>query len=161
MMRPPCVDALISAGLNRVVVASTDPFSQVAGQGIERLRAAGISVDLAESGATRRAAREIDIGFFSRVLRQRPWVRMKIAASLDGRPYSIAVGQIDIGNVASDMTENMAKGVHQADLSIKAEPRMEMSGVVDAFMAMARMPLSSNILFTTVMATNMPFVGRG
>ena len=82
---PPCVDALISAGLSRVVVASTDPFSQVAGQGIERLRAAGISVDLAESGATRRAAREINIGFFSRVLRQRPWVRMKIAASLDGR----------------------------------------------------------------------------
>ena len=82
---PPCVDALISAGLSRVVVASTDPFSQVAGQGIERLRAAGVSVDLAESGATRRAAREINIGFFSRVLRQRPWVRMKIAASLDGR----------------------------------------------------------------------------
>jgi NAD(P)-dependent dehydrogenase (short-subunit alcohol dehydrogenase family) len=83
------------------------------------------------------------------------------AASLDGRPYSIAVGQIDIGNVASDMTEKMAKGVHQADLSIKAEPRMDMSAVVETFLTMSRLPLSANILFTTVMATNMPFVGRG
>jgi NAD(P)-dependent dehydrogenase (short-subunit alcohol dehydrogenase family) len=83
------------------------------------------------------------------------------AASLDGRPYSIAVGQIDIGNVASDMTLKMASGVHQADLTIKAEPRMDMSAVVETFLTMARMPLSANILFTTVMATNMPFVGRG
>jgi NAD(P)-dependent dehydrogenase (short-subunit alcohol dehydrogenase family) len=83
------------------------------------------------------------------------------AASLDGRPYNIAVGQIDIGNVASDMTLKMAQGVHQADLSIKAEPRMDMSAVVETFMTMARLPLSANILFTTVMATNMPFVGRG
>lgn len=83
------------------------------------------------------------------------------AASLDGRPYSIAVGQIDIGNVASDMTLKMASGVHQADLSIKAEPRMDMSAVVETFMTIARLPLSANILFTTVMATNMPFVGRG
>jgi NAD(P)-dependent dehydrogenase (short-subunit alcohol dehydrogenase family) len=83
------------------------------------------------------------------------------AASLDGRPYSIAVGQIDIGNVASDMTLKMAQGVHQADLSIKAEPRMDMSAVVETFLTMSRLPLSANILFTTVMATNMPFVGRG
>ena len=83
------------------------------------------------------------------------------AASLDGRPYSIAVGQIDIGNVASDMTLKMASGVHQADLTIKPEPRMDMSAVVETFMTMARLPLSANILFTTVMATNMPFVGRG
>ena len=83
------------------------------------------------------------------------------AAALDGRPYSIAVGQIDIGNVASDMTLKMAQGVHQADLSIKAEPRMDMSAVVETFLTMVRLPLSANILFTTVMATNMPFVGRG
>ncbi len=83
------------------------------------------------------------------------------AASLDGRAFSIAVGQIDIGNVASDMTERMAKGVAQADGSIKAEPRMDMSSVVDTFMTMTRLPLSANILFTTVMATNMPYVGRG
>jgi len=82
---PPCADALIAAGLARVVVATSDPFPQVAGQGIARLRAAGVVVDLAEPGATTRAAHELNIGFFSRVLRQRPWVRMKVAASLDGR----------------------------------------------------------------------------
>ena len=82
---PPCADALIAAGLARVVVATTDPFPQVAGQGIARLRAAGVVVDLAEPGATTRAAHELNIGFFSRVLRRRPWVRMKVAASLDGR----------------------------------------------------------------------------
>ncbi len=83
------------------------------------------------------------------------------AASLDGRPFSIAVGQIDIGNVASDMTERMAKGIMQADGSIRPEPRMDMSAVVETFLTMSRMPLSANILFTTVMATNMPYVGRG
>ncbi len=81
---PPCCDALVAAGLARVVVASTDPFPAVAGEGIGRMRAAGITVDVAE-GAPTRAARELNIGFFSRVLRARPWVRLKIAASLDGR----------------------------------------------------------------------------
>jgi NAD(P)-dependent dehydrogenase (short-subunit alcohol dehydrogenase family) len=83
------------------------------------------------------------------------------AASLDGRPYDIAVGQIDIGNVASDMTARMAVGVPQADGSIRPEARMDLSAVVDTFMAMARLPLSANVLFMTVMATKMPFVGRG
>jgi NAD(P)-dependent dehydrogenase (short-subunit alcohol dehydrogenase family) len=82
-------------------------------------------------------------------------------AALDGRPFDIAVGQIDIGNVASDMTEKMAKGVPQADGSIRPEARMDMQAVVDTFMAMARLPLTANVLFTTVMATKMPFVGRG
>ena len=86
---------------------------------------------------------------------------MTKTAALDGRKYDIAVGQIDIGNVASDMTEKMAKGVPQADGTIKAEPRMDMSAVVETFLSMSRLPLSANILFTTVMATNMPFVGRG
>ncbi len=83
------------------------------------------------------------------------------AASLDGRAFSIAVGQIDIGNVASDMTTKMAKGVPQPDGSLKPEPVMDMSAVVQTFMTMAELPLSANILFTTVMATQMPFVGRG
>ncbi|MFZ4649160.1 MAG: SDR family oxidoreductase [Rubrivivax sp.] len=82
-------------------------------------------------------------------------------ASLDGRPFDIAVGQIDIGNVASDMTERMVRGVPQADGSVRAEPRMDMSAVVETFLAMARMPLSANVLNATVMATKMPFVGRG
>ena len=79
---PPCADALIAAGLGRVVIAAEDPFPQVAGQGIARLRAAGIAV---ESGLMREAAREINIGFFSRIERHRPWVRVKLAMSLDGR----------------------------------------------------------------------------
>jgi len=82
---PPCADALIQAGLRRVVVATSDPYAEVAGRGIARLRAAGVVVDLAPAGAARRAARELNIGFFSRLLRRRPWVRMKTAASLDGR----------------------------------------------------------------------------
>jgi NAD(P)-dependent dehydrogenase (short-subunit alcohol dehydrogenase family) len=86
---------------------------------------------------------------------------MTRAASLDGRAFDIAVGQIDIGNVTSDMTEHMVKGVPQADGSLRAEARMDMTAVTDAFMTMARMPLSANVLFMTVMATKMPFVGRG
>ena len=83
------------------------------------------------------------------------------AASLDGRAFGIAVGQIDIGNVTSSMTAQMTHGVAQADGSNKPEPCMDMAAVVDTFMAMVRLPLSANILFTTVMATTMPFVGRG
>lgn len=82
-------------------------------------------------------------------------------ANLDGRALNIAVGQIDIGNVASDMTLKMAQGVRQADGSTKAEARMDMQAVADTFMTMARLPLQANILFTTVMATQMPYVGRG
>jgi len=83
------------------------------------------------------------------------------AAALDGRPFDIAVGQIDIGNVASDMTQRMATGIIQADGSVRPEPRMELQSVVDTFMAMARLPASANVLFMTVMATKMPYVGRG
>ena len=81
---PPCCDALIEAGIARVVVALGDPFPQVNGQGIARLRAAGIEVAMADPDLAD-AAREQNIGFFSRVQRGRPWLRMKIAASLDGR----------------------------------------------------------------------------
>lgn len=83
------------------------------------------------------------------------------AAALDGRAFDIAVGQIDIGNVASDMTERMGAGVLQADGSVRPEARMDMDAVVQTFMAMVRLPLEANVLFTTVMATKMPFVGRG
>lgn len=82
-------------------------------------------------------------------------------AALDGRPFDIAVGQIDIGNAASEMTERMTQGVPQADGSVRPEPRMELQAVVDTFLTMSRLPLSANMLFTTVMATKMPFVGRG
>ena len=83
------------------------------------------------------------------------------AAALDGRAFDIAVGQIDIGNVVSDLTAAMAGGVPQADGALRPEPRMEMSAVTQTFMAMVDLPLSANVLFMTVMATQMPFVGRG
>jgi diaminohydroxyphosphoribosylaminopyrimidine deaminase/5-amino-6-(5-phosphoribosylamino)uracil reductase len=79
---PPCADALVAAGVARVVVAAEDPFPQVAGRGIEKLRAAGIAVD---AGLLRDEARELNVGFFSRIGRGRPFVRVKLAMSLDGR----------------------------------------------------------------------------
>ena len=79
---PPCCDALINAGLARVVVAAQDPNPLVAGQGMARLRAAGIA---AQTGVLAEESRELNIGFFSRMLRNRPWVRLKTAVSLDGR----------------------------------------------------------------------------
>ena len=81
--------------------------------------------------------------------------------SLDGRPFNIACGQIDIGNAATEMTERMAAGIMQADQSIKVEPRMDVDHVGEAVLHMAQLPLESNILSMTIMATNMPFVGRG
>lgn len=79
---PPCADALIAAGIGRVVIAHEDPFDKVDGAGIEKLRAAGIGVQV---GLMRDAAHELNIGFFSRIQRGRPWVRVKLAMSLDGR----------------------------------------------------------------------------
>lgn len=81
--------------------------------------------------------------------------------SLDGRPFNIACGQIDIGNAASNMTEQMVKGIPQADGSIKQEPVMDTQLVADAVVNMANLPLSANVQFMTIMATNMPFIGRG
>ncbi|MFN4277748.1 MAG: SDR family oxidoreductase [Ferrovibrio sp.] len=83
------------------------------------------------------------------------------ASSLDGRAYDIAVGQIDIGNAATEMTERMKAGVLQADGSTRAEPRMDVEHVANAVVHMASLPLEANVLFMTVMATKMPFVGRG
>ena len=83
------------------------------------------------------------------------------ATSLDGRPFDIACGQIDIGNAATDMTQRMAKGVPQADGTLAVEPTMNVQHVADAVVHMASLPLDANIQFMTVMATKMPFVGRG
>ena len=83
------------------------------------------------------------------------------STALDCRRYNIACGQIDIGNAATEMTERMAAGVIQADGSTKVEPRMNVKHVADAVVHMASLPLDANVLFMTVMATNMPFVGRG
>ena len=83
------------------------------------------------------------------------------SASLDGRKYDIAVGQIDIGNAATDMTSRMTGGVPQADGTVKPEPRMDVEDVARSVVFMASLPLDSNVLTMTVMATKMPLVGRG
>lgn len=82
-------------------------------------------------------------------------------ASLDGRAFDIAVGQIDIGNANTDMAEVMRVGATQADGSTKIEPTIDPQNVADAVAFMASLPLSTNVPFITVMATKMPFSGRG
>jgi NAD(P)-dependent dehydrogenase (short-subunit alcohol dehydrogenase family) len=82
-------------------------------------------------------------------------------ASLDGRKYDIAVGQIDIGNAATELAARMAKGVPQANGEIAIEPLMDVKIVGQSVLYMANLPLEANVLFHTVMATKMPFVGRG
>jgi NAD(P)-dependent dehydrogenase (short-subunit alcohol dehydrogenase family) len=83
------------------------------------------------------------------------------ATSLDGRKYNIACGQIDIGNAATEMTARMGQGVPQANGSIEVEPTFDASHVARAVIYMASLPLDANVQFMTVMATKMPFVGRG
>jgi NAD(P)-dependent dehydrogenase (short-subunit alcohol dehydrogenase family) len=83
------------------------------------------------------------------------------STSLDGRAYDIACGQIDIGNAATDMTLAMAAGVPQADGSVRPEPRMDVADVARAVLYMAGLPLEANVATMTVLATRMPFVGRG
>ena len=83
------------------------------------------------------------------------------STGLDGRAYDIACGQIDIGNAVTPMTERMTAGVPQADGRMAPEPRMDVQHVADAVLFMARLPLDANVPFLTVMATKMPFLGRG
>jgi NAD(P)-dependent dehydrogenase (short-subunit alcohol dehydrogenase family) len=83
------------------------------------------------------------------------------STSLDGRKYNIACGQIDIGNALTDMARKMTTGVPQADGSTRIEPVMDVQHVADAVLHMASLPLAANVLFMTVMASGMPFVGRG
>lgn len=81
--------------------------------------------------------------------------------SLDGRPFDIVCSQIDIGNAATPMTERMPEGVPQADGSVRSEPVMDIEHIGDAIVHMSNLPLSANVQFMTIMATKMPFVGRG
>src|SRR5450631_1175820 len=95
---PPCADALIAAGVARVVCCASDPNPKVAGAGIERLRAAGIEVSVGLLGGE---ARSLNVGFFSRFERRRPWVRLKLAMSLDARTAPASGGQVWISSEAS------------------------------------------------------------
>jgi NAD(P)-dependent dehydrogenase (short-subunit alcohol dehydrogenase family) len=83
------------------------------------------------------------------------------ATALDGRPYDITCGQIDIGNAATDMTQSMTEGVPQADGSLRPEPRMRVEDAARAVAYMASLPLDANVATMTVLATKMPFIGRG
>ena len=83
------------------------------------------------------------------------------STSLDGRKYNIACGQIDIGNAATEITRRMESGIVQPDGIIKAEPTMNVSAVSEAVLYMANLPLEANVQFMTVMATSMPYIGRG
>lgn len=83
------------------------------------------------------------------------------ACALDGRAWDIAVGQIDVGNAATEMTAAMSAGARQADGSLRPEPVMDLQHAAGAVVHMARLPLDANVLFMTIMATKMPFVGRG
>jgi NAD(P)-dependent dehydrogenase (short-subunit alcohol dehydrogenase family) len=83
------------------------------------------------------------------------------ATALDGRKYNIACGQIDIGNAATELTARMAHGVPQANGQIAAEPLMDVAHVANAVLYMANLPLDANVQFMTIMATKMPFIGRG
>src|SRR4029077_11772054 len=81
--------------------------------------------------------------------------------ALDNRKHDIACSQIDIGNAATEMTERMKNGVPQANGTMAVEPRMDLRHVADAVLYMAQLPLDANVQFMTVMATGMPFIGRG
>jgi NAD(P)-dependent dehydrogenase (short-subunit alcohol dehydrogenase family) len=83
------------------------------------------------------------------------------SAALDGRRFNIACGQIDIGNAATEMTSRMGQGMPQADGSVRPEPVMDVRAVADAVVFMASLPLDANVQFMTVMATAMPYIGRG
>lgn len=83
------------------------------------------------------------------------------ATALDGRPFDIACGQIDVGNAETEMTRTFGQGARQADGTIRPEPYMDAKNVAEAVVYMAGLPLSANVLFMTVMATGMPYVGRG
>ena len=83
------------------------------------------------------------------------------AIALEGRPFQIACGQIDIGNAATDLAAHIGKGTIQADGSVAAEPMMDLGHAAEAVVHMANLPLDANVLFMTIMATAMPFVGRG
>ena len=86
---------------------------------------------------------------------------MPKSLSLDGRPYRIACSQVDIGNAATEFTSRMATGILQANGELMVEPRMDVTHVADAVLYIANLPLEANVLFISLLATNMPYVGRG
>lgn len=145
-------DAVVNVNLNGAFYCARQAFRQMrtqSPQGGRIINNGSISAHVPRPGSAPYTATKHAITGLTRTI------------SLDGRPYDIACGQIDIGNAETPMTERMAEGVPQADLSVAVEPRMDVAHVGDAVLQMASLPLESNIQFMTIMATKMPFIGRG
>ena len=145
-------NAVISVNLHGAFLCARAAFGQMRGQdpqGGRIINNGSISAHVPRPGSVPYTATKHAITGLTRSL------------SLDGRPFNIACGQIDIGNAASEMTGRMGEGVAQADGSIKPEPRMNLDHVAQAVVQMANLPLATNVQFITIMATRMPFIGRG
>ena len=145
-------DAVISVNLHGAFLCARAAFAQMRGQdpqGGRIINNGSISAHVPRPGSVPYTTSKHAITGLTRCL------------SLDGRPFNIACGQIDIGNAASEMTERMTGGVPQADGAFRAEPRMDVSHVAQAVVQMANLPLETNVQFITIMATKMPFIGRG
>ena len=145
-------DAVISVNLHGAFLCARAAFGQMRGQdpqGGRIINNGSISAHVPRPGSVPYTTSKHAITGLTRCL------------SLDGRPFNIACGQIDIGNAASEMTGRMADGVPQADGSTRPEPLMDVSHVGQAVVQMANLPLETNVQFMTIMATKMPFIGRG
>ena len=145
-------DAVISVNLHGAFLCARAAFAQMRGQdpqGGRIINNGSISAHVPRPGSVPYTTSKHAITGLTRCL------------SLDGRPFNIACGQIDIGNAASEMTGRMADGVPQADGSTRPEPLMDVNHVGQAVVQMANLPLETNVQFMTIMATKMPFIGRG
>ncbi len=145
-------DTVISVNLHGAFLCARAAFAQMRGQdpqGGRIINNGSISAHVPRPGSVPYTTSKHAIAGLTRCL------------SLDGRPFNIACGQIDIGNAASEMTERMTGGVPQADGSLRVEPRMDVNHVAQAVVQMANLPLETNVQFITIMATKMPFTGRG
>ena len=145
-------DTVISVNLHGAFLCARAAFGQMRGQdpqGGRIINNGSISAHVPRPGSVPYTVSKHAITGLTRSL------------SLDGRPFNIACGQIDIGNAASEMTERMATGMPQADGSIRPEPLMDVNHVAQALVQMANLPLETNVQFITIMATAMPFIGRG
>jgi NAD(P)-dependent dehydrogenase (short-subunit alcohol dehydrogenase family) len=145
-------NTVISVNLNGAFLCARAAFAQMRGQqpqGGRVINNGSISAHVPRPGSVPYTVSKHAITGLTRCL------------SLDGRPFNIACGQIDIGNAASEMTERMTDGVPQADGTMKPEARMDVNHVGQAVLQMANYPLETNVQFITIMATKMPFVGRG
>jgi len=145
-------NAVISVNLHGAFLCARAAFAQMRGQdpqGGRIINNGSISAHVPRPGSVPYTTSKHAITGLTRCL------------SLDGRPFNIACGQIDIGNAASEMTGRMAAGVPQADGATRPEPRMDVNHVGQAVVQMANLPLETNVQFMTIMATKMPFIGRG